>query len=88
MDQVLMNLYVNAWQVMPGGRTLILETDNVVLDENYMKPFSIVPSNYVEISITDTGIGMDQSIQKRIFNPFFATKEMGRGTGLGLASAV
>ncbi|MCP4576551.1 MAG: PAS domain S-box protein, partial [Deltaproteobacteria bacterium] len=87
INQVLMNLYVNAWQAMPGGGTLILETDNVVLDENYLKPFSHVPGNYVKISITDTGIGMDHSIQKRIFDPFFTTKEMGRGTGLGLASA-
>jgi PAS domain S-box-containing protein len=87
INQVLVNLYVNAWQAMPGGGVLILETDNVVLDEKYMKPFSHVPGNYVKISITDTGIGMDQSIQKRIFDPFFTTKEMGRGTGLGLASA-
>ena len=86
INQVLMNLFVNAWQAMPGGGTLFLETDNMVLDEEYLKPFSVVPGKYVKISITDSGIGMDKSTQKRIFDPFFTTKEMGRGTGLGLAS--
>ncbi len=86
INQVLMNLFINAWQAMPGGGTLFLETDNVVLDEEYLKPFSVVPGKYVKISITDTGIGMDKTTQMRIFDPFFTTKEMGRGTGLGLAS--
>ena len=87
IDQVLLNLYVNAWQSMPRGGDLYIETSSVVLDENYTKPFGVKPGSYVKISVTDTGVGMDKATQQRIFDPFFTTKEMGRGTGLGLASA-
>jgi two-component system cell cycle sensor histidine kinase/response regulator CckA len=85
-QQVLLNLYVNAWQAMPGGGDLYLETENVTLGENDVKPFSAQAGKYVRISVTDTGVGMDRATQKKIFDPFFTTKEMGRGTGLGLAS--
>ena len=87
IEQVLLNLYVNAWQAMPGGGDLYLSTENVTLDKSYVKPFSIEHGRYVKISVTDTGVGMGKATQKKIFDPFFTTKEMGRGTGLGLASS-
>ncbi len=81
IHQVLLNLYVNAWQAMPGGGNLYIQTENVTLDEHYTRPFNIEPGRYVKISITDTGVGMDEATQQRIFDPFFTTKETGRGPG-------
>ena len=87
IEQVLLNIYVNAWQAMPDGGTLKLETEDITLDPKNCKPYRMEPGRYVHISVTDTGIGMDQKTIKRIFDPFFSTKEKTRGTGLGLASA-
>jgi len=87
MEQVLLNIYINAWQAMPSGGTILIDAKNMVLDTPFSKAFDIRPGRYVCVSISDTGIGIDPSIQTRIFEPFFTTKEMGRGTGLGLASS-
>jgi two-component system cell cycle sensor histidine kinase/response regulator CckA len=87
IEQVLFNLYINAWQAMPGGGELYLETENVRLSKKFVRPFQVAPGKYVKISVADTGIGMDEKTQQRIFDPFFTTKDMGRGTGLGMASA-
>jgi CheY-like chemotaxis protein len=87
IEQVLLNLFVNAWQAMPEGGEIFVETSNVVLEEDYVKPFGVQPGKYVQISVTDTGVGMDEATLQRVFDPFFTTKEKGRGTGLGLASA-
>jgi len=87
IEQVLLNLYVNAWQAMFGGGEIYLDTENVSLYGNRIGQIGVNPGKYVKISVTDTGIGMDEDILERIFEPFFTTKEKGRGTGLGLASA-
>jgi PAS domain S-box-containing protein len=87
LERVLLNLYVNAWQAMPDGGNLYIETTNTILDENYIKPFKVKPGRYVKISVTDTGHGMDESTLGKVFDPFFTTKDISRGTGLGLASA-
>jgi two-component system cell cycle sensor histidine kinase/response regulator CckA len=87
IEQVLLNLYINAWQAMSGGGELHIETENLILDQKTAKLHDVKPGKYVKISVADTGIGMDEEIRLRVFDPFFTTKEIGRGTGLGLASA-
>ncbi len=87
IENVLLNLYINAWQAMANGGELFLATDRVMLDEAYCRAHRVAPGAYARVSVTDNGSGMSATVLQQIFDPFFTTKEKSRGTGLGLASA-
>ncbi|MBI9076276.1 MAG: PAS domain S-box protein [Desulfatibacillum sp.] len=87
IEQVLLNLYVNAGQAMPTGGTLKVVTQNARLDRAFVGPYGVLEGRFVKTSVTDSGIGMDLSTQQKVFDPFFTTKDISRGTGLGLSSA-
>jgi len=87
IKQVLMNLFVNAWQAMPNGGKIIIRSENAMVDDSKVDEYGLEsPGTYVKVTVADTGIGIEDHIISRIFDPFFTTKERGLGTGLGLAT--
>jgi signal transduction histidine kinase len=87
INQVFLNLLVNAWEAMPHGGDVNLKTENISLNQNFVKAYGVDPGRYIKVSVSDTGIGMNETTRKCLFDPFFTTKDLARGTGLGLASA-
>ena len=87
IEQVLVNLFVNAGQAMPNGGELVIKTNNLVIEKRDLSHPAAKTGRFVSLSVADTGIGMDERTRLKIFDPFFTTKEISRGTGLGLSSA-
>ena len=87
IEQVMLNLYLNACQAIPEKGDITVKTENVFLDKHTARSFELASGRFVKISVIDTGVGMDAKVRQRIFEPFFTTKEVGKGSGMGLASA-
>ena len=87
IEQVLLSLYTNAWEAMPDGGDIYIKTRDLVLNNKDAGPLDALAGKYVQITVKDTGSGMDKAVRQRVFEPYFTTKERGRGTGLGLAAA-
>ena len=86
LEQVVMNLVVNARDAMPDGGTVTIETADIDLEKSSIQEEPIMEGQYVMLAITDTGLGMSKETQRRLFEPFYTTKETGTGTGLGLST--
>ncbi|MDL2321730.1 PAS domain-containing protein [Desulfosarcina sp. OttesenSCG-928-B08] len=86
LEQMLLNLFINAWQAMAENGDIGLTTASAVIDADFVRPYAVTHGNYVRISVTDTGNGIDPAVAPHIFDPFFSTKTTSGGTGLGLAS--
>ena len=80
INQVFLNLFVNAWEAMPQGGELKLKTVNIYLQPDFVKPYGVDSGRYIKVTVSDSGIGMDNTTRKRLFDPFFTTKDRGRGT--------
>ena len=87
MEQVLLNLFMNAKHAMPKGGDLFIKSENIVLDNKQADDLNCIRGKYIKLTVKDTGCGIEENIQKKIFDPFFTTKKQDKGTGLGLASA-
>lgn len=87
IEQVLLSLFTNAWEAMPGGGDIYIKTRDLVLNNKDAGPLDAPAGKYTQITVKDTGAGMDKAVRQRVFEPYFTTKERGRGTGLGLAAA-
>ncbi|HKK91540.1 MAG TPA: ATP-binding protein [Desulfobacteraceae bacterium] len=87
IEQVVINIYINAGDAMPKGGNIHVQTQNIFIGKNHSFPFEITPGRYAALSVSDTGSGMDRRVKQRVFEPFFTTRTMTKGTGLGLASA-
>ena len=87
IDQVLLNLYINASQAMPEGGEIVVHTENLFLSRDSTRASDLESGSYVRVSVVDEGMGMEDDVRKKIFDPFFTTRTVGEGTGLGLASA-